>query len=459
MTEPPADSALVNAAGRRRRFQGFVLAVVALAVYALVWPALTVWSLDIEALVHNTYLDWTTDYAQRWYARRSWIPGLQLIFKLSLCGLTMLVGTTLVLRFLALVLRRRDLEPFASPRARRLALCVGLAFFLPGSFPMALALAMGVAIELYPWIEWHRGVDPMMEAVHGPGLWMILASLLPLGGLVLLWVASPRESRLRRPFTPAGPRWLLLWLFLGLILAPALLSLVPTTARALRAAPSLEGSVVFERECDACHERALPLYYVKSPSEWTETISTHRRVEGVALTDEEASALHAVLSGTRAFSDAWTFRTRCQNCHGSSWRRWERREAEDWEAITERLSRWSPYYYSAPTREQLTTYLVREKRAEQQTFGLSQERFEALNKTYKECDDCHSVSYEAGRYAEASESEVRSMIERMGQKLAEPYAEAQLDELTEAYIDLLSSAERFDRIFPHDRPEHSGGGL
>jgi hypothetical protein len=198
---------------------------------------------------------------------------------------------------------------------------------------------------------------------------------------------------------------------------------------------------------------------VKPPSEWAETVRTHRRVEGVQLSEAEAEKLQKFLEGMRSFDDSWTFRTRCQNCHGTSWRRWEPRSEDEWRTIGARLARWSPYFYNEATLQQITRHLVTQKGDENNSRGLEPQLLERLQAVYDACDDCHSVSYEADRYHGASPDELRSMLERMGQKLSEPYSQPDLDQLVDDYRELISSPARFDHLFPHDRPEHSGGGL
>jgi mono/diheme cytochrome c family protein len=433
--------------------------VAAATVFAVLLPAALVWSLDLEALVYNTYLDWTTDYGQRWYARLRWIPGLRaaLVGGLGCYGAILLYAA--LFRFLSLAAGQTQFEPFETPGWRRAALILGGLSGLVALFPLTLALALSAAVEVYPWIEWHRTVDPLMELIHGPGTWLLLPSLALAGFLLLKWSTAHEGSPWRRPLSLQRPARLLIVLPLMILLTPAAVISPVAATRAARAVPELDGLEVFARECAACHERALPLYFVKSPSEWSETVRTHREVEGVQLSEAEAEQLQSFLEGMRSFDDSWTFRTRCQNCHGTSWRQWEPRSEDEWRAIGARLARWSPYFYNEPTLQQITRHLVTQKGEENNSRGLEPQLLERLQAVYNECDDCHSVSYEAARYLDASSSELRSMLERMGQKLAEPYTQQELDQLVDDYSELISSPARFDQLFPHDRPEDSGGGL
>ena len=226
-----------------------------------------------------------------------------------------------------------------------------------------------------------------------------------------------------------------------------------------RAAGTGDGRAVHREQCGECHESALPLYFVKTPGEWQATVDTHRRIEKLPIDDVNAEELHAFLAGMRAFDDAWTFRTRCQNCHGSSWRRWEERPAEDWAAIAERMARWSPYFYSDEVRDQLVRHLGGSKGVETATLDLSVDDWDRYQRIGQECDDCHSIGYEAERYLKVSREETRDMIARMSQKMAKPYSDGRIESATDDWLEVIGDDDLFARLYPHDNPEDTGGGL
>ncbi len=425
----------------------------------LLLPVVPVLGLDLEGMVYNHYLDWTTDYAQVWFARADWIAPMRAALWVGLVPITVLGTCALLFRLGEIV--RPGLDPLSSlgTGLRRGLGGVIFALFALAAVPLGLALSTQIGLELMGWIEWYAHVDPTMEEVHALGHIIITPVLWASGLAVTAWAVAPRGSRWRLPLrvrrlTSLPGIAALLVLGLGALLLASIAGI-----RATRAAGTGEGRALHAEQCGACHERSLPLYFVKTPGEWASTVDTHRRIEQLPIDEGEAAALEAFLGGMRAFDDGWTFRTRCQNCHGSSWRRWEDRPTEDWAAIASRLARWSPYYYSDEVREQLVRHVEGAKGDSASTLGFPAEDWERYQRIGRECDDCHSIGYEAERYREASRDETRAMVARMSQKMADPYNEERIDSATDDWLEVIEDEGVFARLYPHDDPDDTGGGL
>lgn len=412
---------------------------------------------DVEALVHNLHLDWTTDYAQLWYANADWIAPFGGALRWGLLPPTVLLLAAAGFRGAELLGLARDPLPSLSGRWRAgLGATAGLGLAL-GALPLSLGLCVWTAVEAYHWVEWTGHVEPLMQDLYNVLPWFVLPGVLLLGGLALSAALAPRGSWWRDPL--AFPSlWRLPGLIGGVVVAAPLLAVAFVGLFHAPRIASLPGRAVWAESCGACHERALPLYYVKTPAEWQQTVRTHRLVEKLDVDEDEAAALHGYLAGMRAVSDAWTFRARCQSCHGTGWRGWEARTAEDWGDIVRRLARWSPYFYSPGVQEQLVRFLASEKGTTDPDFGLGSAYADYVE-VVEVCDPCHSVSHEAERYRDASRDATLAMVRRMNQKLPEPLEDEELATLTDVYIDLIGEPLRFDRLVPHDQPESSGGGL
>jgi len=414
-------------------------------------------ALDLEALVWNLHLDWTTDYEQAWYADTAVLTWLVPLLRWG--GLPLLTVALAGVGFRLAGLRdpERDAIARAAPGSR---LLLGLATLVPFAgfaVPCALAVSVQVEVEVYPWLEWHGQVDPVMGVIHGIGPWLMLPGLLLTGPLLLLATLSRPPDKAppgRAGGPPAWRRWSgrLATAVAAVVLLPFALGAFAGCLHATRTA-KLPGVRVHAQSCASCHERALPLYYVKTPTEWQRTVATHVEIERVALDRGESEALLGFLNSMRSFSDSWTFRTRCGRCHGSTWRSWDRRTPEDWEAMSARLARWSPYYYRHDARDQVTDFLEdRLGRADGGLLELPVEQADQLREVHDLCALCHSASYEADRYREASPEAVLAMVERMNQKLPDPVPEEELAGLSRRYSELIADPARFDLLFPHDRP-------
>jgi hypothetical protein len=412
---------------------------------------------DVEALLHNLHLDWTTDYAQAWYANTDWIAPFRRALRFGLAPASVLGVLTLGFRMREVMGGGVDPLTQLPTRVRWTVGGLALIGLAAAAFPLSLGLSMWTAVEAYAWVEWYGHAEPLMQDLYNVLPFFVLPGVVLVGALVIAAALVGRRSALRNPVAYKRLRRAPALLAGTAISAPLLVVLFIGLFHAPRTA-SLPGRSVWAPTCGGCHERTLPLYYVKTPDEWQETVRTHRTVEQVDLDEQEAADLHGFLSGMRAFDDAWTFRTRCQNCHGSGWRGWESRTVDDWADIVRRLSRWSPYYYSPGIEEQLVRFLVTEKGTLDAGFE-DVERYEDYVDVVETCDPCHSVGYEAERYRTGTRDDAVAMIERMNQKLIEPLDDAELQVITDDYLELLSEPKLFDRLFPHDVPESGGGGL
>ena len=441
----------------RRAIDGLVWTV-AVALCLLVGARVTQpLALDLEALVWNLQLDWTTDYDQAWYADAALLPVLVPLLRWAGLPLFAVAIAGLLYRLAGLRDPELDAVSRATPRARLLLGLATLPPFAAFAMPCALGLSVWVEVEVYPWLEWHGQVDPTMGLIHGVGPWLMLPGLLLSGPLLL-------RATLSRPSDEAPPqrtrtalarrRWGRRFASgaAALLLLPFAVGALAGCFHATRVA-RLPGLQVHAEACGSCHERALPLYYVKTPAEWRRTVATHVEIERVALDRHQSTELMGFLGSMRSFSDSWTFRTRCGRCHGSTWRGWDRRSPQDWEAMSARLARWSPYFHRHDAREQVVGFLVdRLGRDDGGLLDLPAQEADPVRDLYDLCALCHSASYEADRYREASEQEVLAMVERMNQKLPEPVAEGKLPDLSRRYSELIADPARFDRLFPHDRP-------
>ena len=443
-----------------RSARTYAAAAVTALVAVLVWDRFgRVLALDVEALIENLVRDWTTDYAQAPYARTDFVAPFRIAVRFGPMPLIAVVVAGWMFRLTAGEEGDHPLSRLTG-RAKALVALATLGPFGLAAFPLGLGLSMWVAVELYWWLEWYGDIDPTMIWLHENLPWVLLpgVALAGVAGLVYALSESPDpvvKKRRRRSLRWRTGRWLA-----AAPISVVLLAGLFGVSHASRVS-STPGMAVHASECGRCHERSLPLYYVKSPDAWRRTVDTHVDIERVDLTEPERAALIGFLTSMRSFSDHWTFRTRCQGCHGSTWREWEPRTAEDWQGVVAR----SPYYYRADVADQIGRFL-----ASQGLVGgagglldLRPERAEEVRDVVRYCGFCHSVSYEADRYLEhaaADDGELERMVERMNDKihLGLRMDEATMRDVTRSYVELIGD-DRFDRLVPHDRPELGTGRL
>ena len=441
-------AAATNPARRRALWLAGATWVAALLTYLLLAYRITaVLALEYEAMVVNLAQDWAPGYPPPWWARRDWIPLGRLALQAGAAPLWCL----LVARALQRMSRRwapaspLHVSAFA-PRTRGLAaLLCGLPL-VAFCGPFALALALWISVEAFAWIQWYGNIEPALEWIR-TRVPMAVAPATLVAGVALL----------RRGLTPAAGaprrlRWLrrAAW---ATVLLPAVAVLLPALVvagpRALRAA-SAPGRVVFEQRCGGCHDRALTLYYVKTPAEWERTVAVQVDVEGVSLGAGEREDLNAFLRGVRSYPDRWVFRTRCQRCHGLDTRAWEDRTGEEWGRIVDRHARTSPYYYRPDVRAQLVAHLDRTHGSESATVPDSVAEIDRL------CSGCHPVAHGAERFADRDPAEIRALVARMGTKMAQPPDAETEARVAREWAALIADPQRMGSALPHDLPVVDG---
>jgi len=421
---------------------------IALLSYALLAHRLTaVLALEFETLAVNLSQDWAPGYPPPWWARRDWVPTGRALLLLGAAPLWVLV----VARTLQGLLRRwapasplhvAHLPPWG--RALAAAAC-GLPF---AAFcgPFSLAVTMWISVEAFAWIQWYGNIDPALEWVRTHVPTAVLPASLVAGAFTLRLVLAPAGT------APGRLRWVrrLGW---AAVLLPAAAVLLPTLVaagpRAMRSAAA-PGRPIFEQRCIGCHDRALTLYYVKTPAEWERTVTVQIEVEGVSLSTDERADLEAFLGGMRSYPDRWMVRTRCQRCHGLGARGWEDRTPEEWGRIVDRHARRSPYYYRPDVRTQIVADLSRAHGSETATVPPEVTEVDGT------CGACHPVGHGADRWAGADERQVQALVDRMCGKMADPPVGDARQRLADEWAALIADPERMRTLLPHDLPVDEG---
>ena len=319
--------------------------------------------------------------------------------------------------------------------------------------PFSLALSIWVAVEAFWWVEWHGHADATVSGLIAlvPTLLVPSGSIAAAAGLALA-LRVPPEIRPRR-------RKLVVWLVRRPLAVLGIVATVVAGAVLLAAAPRAvrvvgsPGPELFEERCGDCHFRVSALHFARTPAEWERNVDRMLDYPGFLPSSEaEQQQMTDFLVGLRGFSDAWTFRTRCGRCHGSTARGWQDRRPEDWSGMVDRLARWSPGYHRADVRAQLLSHLDRHHTDPDATLGLEPERYERLFALERACAVCHTIGWDAERWREQPRDAVRRMIVDMGDKRPDTWTEAEVDELTDAWIEVIADPALLDRVFPHDRP-------
>ena len=417
----------------------------ALALFFLgPYQVLQVLALDLESLVFNM--------VEGMPAR---VRGDELALDLARIqwGLTPLFVLLAARGLYALVARLRPTPcPLASGHlAARLLLVVPaaagvVAFARPG----AEALSVRYMAEAFYWIQWSANVQPAMAWVRAQTPSLVYPAL-AVTSCFVLWLSlrpgSPRKGPLPRVrrliLVSAGLLILLFWATAGGGQA---------TVAALGG-----GQALFRERCGSCHPRARALYRVKPPGAWRRTITRMCLVEGAELDEAEAEEVITFLTNTRSFSDGWTFRTRCQRCHGLKTWSWEDRPPADWRRIVERLARWSPYFYRQPIREQIVAHLTRAASSAGATLGQTPAQYQAYQDLDRRCGVCHSLGWNADKFKGLDLARTEPMVRRMFNKNSSQLTDDQIKKLTLDYLTVATDPALFNRFFPHDLPTRTGG--
>ena len=424
-----------------------VVASVVCVAYALVLlnllPAL---ALDVEALIINRF----PDHLQR-DAAVFW------------CRLALRVGSiplavpVLLRLVLWAVPRAGSWERLLGRVPLALKLLWGvllLAIHAAFCVPLAVALSVWLSVEAAWWIQWYQNIPPMMGQIFDYSVFVALPGMWALAPLVLLFQLS------RPPTGKAGvARWALrglaaLWLLVALAaLGPCLLG---GGAHALQVVTA-PGRSILESTCDGCHARTRPLYFIKTPAEWRRTVTRMKEFEKAPLSSDDKEDVLAYLGGMRSFSDAWTFRTRCQRCHVTSYLGWDDRDPKDWAAIVDRVARWSPYYYKQDVRDQIKAHLAATRAEQGSTLGLDRATYQRSWKVGKICSSCHSISRSSKRYRGKDLETIRRLVSDMRHKMVTRFDRGQIKSVAAAYKALLDDPELLSRLFPHDQLIKEGG--
>lgn len=419
-------------------------ALVAVTVWLLVVrPLLLVAALDVETLILNLY---EQQAAPTWLV--PWAGALILWGPVPLVLLALTAAGHGLLR--AFIPGLANPGQSLSRRWRTLLALLVLLPFFAGSVPGALAVATLIAVEALSWVEWLYDLNPTMEALY---------VLVPICLLPGAWIGAVLATRASLGVGRSPPRPGLAWWAVRVVLGGLVaLSLSAAGAVAVAAAPQAgraaqsHGSSAFKENCGTCHFRTASLNFVKAPDEWSQTVAKMQGFDPTIEPDEAADAL-AFLTTVRSQSDGWLFRTRCSRCHGSTHAGWEHRSREDWEAMVQRIGRWSPIYYDVRTRGRLVDWLSAHRGDEQADLGLGAEPWGRFMEVQAQCATCHSMSWNADTYREGDRELARATVARMSQKMVEPLTESEIDQITDDWKALLDDPVEFDRLFPHDRPE------
>lgn len=407
-------------------------------------------ALDCEALL----LNFSPDHNMM----KPWVMWSWLV--IQICGLPLVAVATAALLYRVFG-RRLGLRNPLKALALGWRALLGLGIFLgwvASCVPATLGLATWASVEATWWIQWYENVLPITEQIIFKGPIIAGPPLAALGLLLaIVSLKRPREDREDTAPASAGRKVARL---LGWVLALViLLSALPVTLLA-----GLHGSRValvpgesaFRTRCDKCHERSLALYYVKTPEAWARTVERQRKKDDSGISDAEQKEITKFITGMRGFPDSWTFRARCQRCHGASTWSWEDRDPGEWDTIVDRLARWSPYFYKREVRAQLKRHLRQAHASDGATLGLPADKYQAFHRLARRCGGCHSISRSSGRLANATNAEILALVQRMNQKMIKQLSAKEMEDLAGTYKQLMADPKQFDHLFPHDRPEEDG---
>ncbi len=278
----------------------------------------------------------------------------------------------------------------AMSRQGRVLLGVGLGLpalaFIP---PFAAGMLVWLLAEAAWWVQWYHN---QYTALY----WLMLYGLPYLTGAVLVVVAVAIGWAVRSPGPRRRPRAALT----TTILVLAGIATTPLgTLGALHGSRVLptRGSGLFASRCGECHVRTRALFFVKTPAEWERTVTRMREFEGADLDEDQAQRVLGFVTGMRSFSDAWTYKTRCERCHlpGSRHAGEDRRDPAEWPAIVEGFASTSPYYYRQDVRDQIVRHLERTASEPGATLGLDAETYARFRAVGETCGLCHSLSRSA----------------------------------------------------------------
>ena len=416
-------------------------------------PLLNALALDYSTLLRNLEL---VNY-DTYVVDPAWVTWGVAVLKLGSLPLVLLV---LAAALYGLAARRagRTSPVAALGPWTRAGLFVGVMVpFLLFCVPLAVALAVGLAVEAFWWIQWYGNRAPIMELITYK-----LPPLLAVGPALAGAVAAYLSLRRKRQ----GPRWsfpvrlalagvhvtVIMVLLAATPLAAA--SLLHTSRFALRAGTAS----TFQETCGQCHAPTRPLHLVKTPEEWQHLVNKMKVANKAPLEPKLQAEITDFLVGMRSFPHSWTFRTRCLRCHESSGRTWNNRTPEEWALVVDRVARTSPHYYQPAVTRQIKQHLAAEfsgpmsDRKDPEGPG-SPARVLGL---VKACTGCHYLSRASEQFSTANKEAVAAMVRRMGQRMSPRPDDQELRRLAETYRWMVATPDRLPRLVPHDRPEREG---
>jgi hypothetical protein len=337
------------------------------------------------------------------------------------------------------------LSDWSSKRKALLAASV-LTPYLPFCFPFALAVSVQLWIEAFWWIRWYVNRDPVRD-----GILLYLTPVIVLG----MWIAGIALVRaaLKKPLAEKGRsfgRLVFRSIVLTLLLPFVVLGLGAGVHTA-RLAPEAWQGATFEETCGACHSFTRPLFFVKTPDEWSETVVSMASRSPSPVSESTRESVAGFLTGMRSFSDEWTFRTRCQRCHLVSHRSWDDRRPEDWARIVDRVARHNYHYYPPQVKKQVVGHLAREYGDPQATLGLEPGDYYGPASAVKLCDSCHPVGRLRNEARPRSEAETIELVRRMSRKMGPELPAEQISDTAASVKRLSEDDELFARLVPHDR--------
>lgn len=416
--------------------------VSAVVYFIFVLPFLRIAALDFEALIFNLYSMSLVDEAIAPYGRAAILFGAAPLFIIGLAGI--------FYRFFRCEIPLKTL----SVGLKAVLGSILYVAFLVFSLAFSVAAAVWISVETVWWIEWIDDVRPAVNDIliqSPPVIFLLFAGF----GLVILFAAfgkrspDPKKIKDEKKLAKIAKAFFTSFFILAMACIAA-----GSLFHAFKPASSF-GISTFENKCGQCHLRSRPLYFIKTPSQWERTVTRMKDFEKAPIDKSEKKNILSLLTGMRSFSDAWTFRTRCKRCHGDSF---EKRKPDEWAKIVKRVGRYSPYYYEKDVQDQVAAHLGEVKSDPRQTFGLTEPSYERFHALADICLDCHSVSRDADMYREADTATVAAMIERMSIKLNRPLTGAEIDSATFTYSEMIGDPEKFDKLFPHDKPAVWEGG-
>ena len=418
--------------------------------HAVVWGAAVLLYLGIhQVLLRVVALDFETLAVNLYYqdfAPPPWMPVGRVAI---LAGAAPLLVTCMARLGYRIAGRFTDVaDPIADASAGRRTL-LGFALGLPALL-FVPATAAGMVVWLLAegawWVQWYHNQAMALYWLMAYGLPYLAGALAALVGVGLWWSVRVRGRRGTARRVAASVA-----LVLAGIAALPLLGL--GAVHGSRTVPP-SGLGLFANRCGECHVRTRALFFVKTPDEWERTVTRMREFEGADLDEAQADRVLGFLTGMRSFSDAWTYRTRCERCHlpGGLLAGRDPRDPAEWAGIVEGFATTSPYYYRADVRAQIVRHLESNASEPGATLGLDADTYARFRSVGETCGLCHSLSRAADRYRSASIDEVEAMVARMSARMHEPLDEGEQIGAARDYQELIADPARFGRLYPHDRP-------